>query len=143
MEYGIQKATIQSSFITTKDNGTVEVCHKLTMKDGRTDYTRIYITEKSAGIARAMFRKCGYDGDEFSDILEAINLDKEALKGNEVEVDVFVNDYNNKPKVEIVTDRPKASADALSRAAEFLKNAKKQHDDAEAQAVEPEGDIPF
>lgn len=140
MDMGIQKAKILSSFITTKDNGTIEVCHKLQMRDGTTDYTRIYITEKSAGIARAMFRKCGYDGDDFKDILDAINIDKEAMAGNEVEVDRFINDYNGKPKVEIVTDRPKASADALSRAAEFLKNAKKQHDDANEQE---EGDIPF
>ena len=138
MEFGIQKAVIQSSFITMKDNGTVEVCHKLKMKDGRTDYTRIYITEKSAGIARAQFRKCGYDGDEFADILDAINIDKEAMSGNEVEVDVFINDFNNKPKVEIVTERAKASPEALHRAAEVLKNAKKLRDEGKDQ----DGDIP-
>ena len=142
MKYGTQKATIQSSFITTKDNGTIEVCHKLRMDEdeGRPDYTRIYITEKSKGIARAQFRACGYDGDEFLDILEAINLDGEALKGNEVQVNCFVNEYNNKPKVEIVTERKKAEPSALQRAAELLKDAKGQHDDANSQA---DTDIPF
>lgn len=137
MRFGLQKAEIQSSFITTKENGTVEVCHKLKMiEDGdRTDFTRIYITEKSAGIARAQFRKCGYDGDDFQDILDAIDVDKEAMKGNQVEVDVFMNDYNNKPKVEIPTERPKASKETLSRAADLLRSAKK-HQDAEE-------DIPF
>lgn len=141
MDMGIQKAVIQSSFITTKPNGTVEVCHKLLMKDGRTDYTRIYITEKSAGIARAQFRKCGYDGEDFEDILEAINISKEALKDNEVEVDVFINDYNGKPKVEIVTERPKPSKESIGRAAEWLKSAKKQ--DSTPEAPPPEEDIPF
>lgn len=144
MFMGIQKATIVSSFITTKDNGTVEVCHKLKMQDGRIDYTRIYITERSAGIARAMFRKCGYSGDDFGDIIEAINIDKEALSGNEVEVDVFMNDFNNKPKVEIVTERQKASPDALKKAAALLRSAKKDDKGAEFPAPSPEdGDIPF
>lgn len=139
MEFGLQKAIIQSSFITAKQNGTIEVCHKLQMKDGRTDYTRIYITEKSAGIARAQFRKCGYDGEEFQDILDAIDMDKEALKGNEVEVDVFMNDFNNKPKVEIVTERPKADKSALQKAAQLLNSAKKQ----EPEGAPEDGDIPF
>jgi hypothetical protein len=141
MEFGIQKATIQSSFITTKENGTIEVCHKLLMKDGRTDYTRIYITKASAGIARAQFSKCGYDGDDFTDILEAIDADGEALKGNEVDVDVFMNDYNNKPKVEIVTERPKAGKEALQRAAQLLKSAKKGDDTP--PPGDSDGDIPF
>lgn len=142
MRYGIQEAEIQSSFITVKDNGTVEVCHKLRMiEDGnRVDFTRIYITEKSKGIARAQFRACGYDGDDFQDILDAVDADGEALKGNKVKVDVFNNEYNNKPKVEIVTERKKAGPDALRRAAELLRDAKGQHDDANDMK---ESDIPF
>jgi hypothetical protein len=136
-EFGTHLAIIESSFITEKPNGTVEVCHKLKFKDGTTDYTRIYITEKSAGIARAQFRKCGYSGDDFEDIIEAINTDKTAMAGNEVEVVVYLNEYNNKPKVEIITDRPKAKPDALKRAAALMKGAKKDDDQAE------EGDIPF
>lgn len=139
MRFGIQEAEIQSSFITLKDNGTVEVCHKLKMIEDsdRTDFTRIYITDKSKGIARAQFRACGYDGDEFQDILEAIDISGEALKGNKVKVDVFTNDYNGKPKVEIVTERKKAGPDALKRAAELLRDAKGQHDDQKDE------DIPF
>lgn len=139
MKYGIQEAEIQSSFITVKENGTIEVCHKLKMIEDldRTDFTRTYITAASKGIARAQFRACGYDGDDFQDILDAIDADGTALKGNKVKVDVFNNEYNNKPKVEIVTERKKAGPDALKRAAELLRDAKGQHDDAN------EGDIPF
>lgn len=140
---GLQKATIKSSFITVKDNGTIEICHKLTMDvDGRTDYTRIYITKASAGIARAMLRKCGYSGDDFQDILDAIDADNEAMAGTSIEVNVFINDYNGKPKVEIVTERPKAGADALRRAAEMLRSSKGQTDDA-GTAQGREDDIPF
>jgi len=62
------------------------------------------------------------------------------MAGTVIEVNVFINDYNGKPKVEIPTEQPKASRTALRRAADLLKSAKK-HDDTGAQ--QEEGDIPF
>lgn len=105
---------------------------KLELATGEKVYSKVYITEKSYGIARARLKKAGFDVDtqELSDI----EADPSLLAGNEVLVDVTEEEYNGKPvtRCEIVTDRPKVDKGILSRATEGLRSIKRHEDDADA-----------
>ncbi len=99
----------------------------------QTLYTRIYVTEKASGIARAKLRKCGFDLDKQK--LTELQDNDELLTGNEVDVMLVKNgQYMN---VDIPTQKPKVPADQLAVAQKMLDSAKKSNE------PEEEGDIPF
>lgn len=102
--------------------------------EDQTLYTRIYVTPKAAGIARAKLRKCGFDLD--TQKLKEIEDNEELLSGNEVDVNLVKNgQYMN---AEIPTKKPKLAPEALEDAQRMLDSAK-----GGDRPEEEEADIPF
>lgn len=131
---GPAKATIIKNYLEVDGKQQTYVNLKLSFEgEEQTIYTRIYITAKAAGIARAKLRKCGFDLD--TQKLKEIEDNDVLLCGNEVDVNLIKNgQYMN---AEIPTKKPKIGADALDAAQEMLDSAKKQ------DSEEEEADIPF
>jgi predicted DNA-binding antitoxin AbrB/MazE fold protein len=125
MEYGNQKATIVSTFMDENEKGTLRVSVKLKLATGEQVFSNIYITEKSYGIARARLKKCGWDVDQFD--LSELERTPLALQGNEVEVNVWKDEYNGKEilKVDVVTDQKRVSKDKLAAVTAGLREVKK------------------
>jgi hypothetical protein len=126
---GSQTARVLKNYVAVDDKGQIYVNLKFSLADESSPpmWSRIYITEKSAGIARAKLKKCGFDMD--AQTLTDIEDNDELLAGNEVAVNVVENGkYFN---LEIPTDRPKVAKSALQRATEQLRAAKKNRDEDE------------
>lgn len=130
---GVQMATIVEHAVYTKDNGTVDVNIKVALSDNSTMPVHVYITEKSKGMARQALKRCGFDPDK----QDVWDLDEKPtlLNGNEVQVDVFMNEYppgsgNRKLKAEIVIERQKPDPNKMKKATMLLRDAKGADDDA-------------
>lgn len=130
---GPTKAIVLKNYLEKDAKGQTFVNLKLGF-DGEdaTLYTRIYITAKAAGIARAKLRKVGFDLD--TQQLSEIKQNDSLLTGNEVDVMLTKNgQYMN---ADIPTARPQLAEDEVDAAQKMLDAAKKS-DNAE------EADIPF
>lgn len=130
---GPAKALVIKNYLEKDAKGQTYVNLKLGF-DGEdaTLYTRIYITAKAAGIARAKLRKVGFDLD--TQKLSEIKANDSLLTGNEVDVMLTKNgQYMN---ADIPTVKPQLSQEAVDEAQELLDNAKKSD-------YEEEADIPF
>ena len=143
MNFGSQIATILKAFVGMKpDNGNLFVNLKMELTTGENVYSRIFITEKSMGIARARLKKCGFDVDaqELADIEQNSDL----LTGNQVPVDVYEEMYmgKNQTRVEITLDHLKVDKSALTRATKALRNAKKHMDYVDSAASPAVSHIP-
>lgn len=131
---GPTKAKILKNYLEADTKGQLYVNLKLGFEgEEATLYTRIYITPKAAGIARAKFRKCGFDLDNGN--LQDIEDNADLLAGNEVDVMLVKNgQYMN---ADIPTQKPKVGREALEAAQGMLDSAKKSDNEEE------EADIPF
>jgi hypothetical protein len=125
VNFGQQKAKILNAYVGVNETSkNIFVNLKLELGSGDKVYSKIYLTEKSMGIARARLKRCGFDPDRQA--LEDIDQNASLLTGNEVLVDVYEESYQGKQqiRVDVVIDRPKADKSALARATEGLRKAK-------------------
>lgn len=127
---GVQQAEIVSHAVYTKPNGTVDVAIKLAFSDNSEMTAHVYITEKSKGMARQALKKCGFDPDK-QDVwdLDENNL---LLNGKDVQVDVFMDEYQGKRrlKAEIVIERVKPDANTMKKATLLLRDAKSKDEES-------------
>lgn len=132
---GPQKAVVLKNYLEKDVKGQVFVNLKLGFQgEEAVLYTRIYITAKAAGIARAKLRKVNFDLD--TQQLNEIKANDSLLSGHEVDVMLTKNgQYMN---VDIPTVRPQVEKEAVDAAQEMLNNAKKSE-----ASQEEEADIPF
>lgn len=132
---GTQMAKVKKNYLRMDEKNQLYVNLKLGFPDDSELWTRIYITEKSAKIARVSLRKVGFDLG--AQKLHEIDDNDELLAGREVMVDVQENGkYLN---ASIVIERERVAKKRVDAAQSLLDMAKK--DDPED---EPAGDdIPF
>lgn len=132
---GPAKATVLKNYLEKDAKNQTYVNLKLGFDgEDQTLYTRIYITAKAAGIARAKLRKVGFDLD--TQKLKEIEDNDVLLMGNEVDVLLVKNgQYMN---ADIPTKKPKIGDEAVDEAQKFLDSAKGSN-----PADEVDGDIPF
>lgn len=127
---GVQQATIVSHSVYTKPNGTVDVSIKIALADNTEMTAHVYITEKSKGIARQALKKCGFNPD----VQDVWDLDENnlLLNGNEVQVDVFMDEYDGKRrlKAEICIERQKPDPNTMKKATMLLRDAKSKDETA-------------
>ena len=132
---GVQQAEIIRTSVFTKDNGTVDVNVRLALADHSEISAHVYITEKSKGIARAALKKCGFNPD----VQDVWDLEENPmlLNGNEVQVDIFTDEYQGKRrlKAEIVLEKVKPDEKAVKKATSLLREAKSK-DDASAEGAQ-------
>lgn len=132
IQTGRQEAEILKNWVCIDPKGQMYINLKLSV-DGGELYTRIYITVKSAGIARAALKKCGFQLNEDCNNLDDIDMNEDFLAGKKVQVEVTENGkYMN---AQIVVERERAPKAAMEAAKAMLRGAKKG-DDADE-------DIPF
>lgn len=131
---GPVKGTILKNYLDKDGKGQTFVNLKFSFQDDeQTLYHRIYITPKSAGIARGKLRKCGFDLDKQK--LSEIEQNDVLLCGNEVDVVLVKNgQYMN---IDIPTERPKLKKEEVDSAQAMLDSAKKDEGDQD------NADIPF
>lgn len=126
IQFGKQKGKVLGVYTGINETSkNVYVNIKFALPSGDAVYSKVYITEKSAALARIRLKMCGIDLDacELADIEAFPN----AFDGNEVDLDIYEEDYKGKPqmRVDIVTERPKAEVSALKAATALLRAAKK------------------
>ncbi len=132
---GQQMAKVLNNYLKMDDKNQLFVNLKLSFPDESNLWTRIYITEKSAKIARVALKKVGFDLDKnkLSDIDENDTL----LSGREVLVDVVENgQYLN---AKIVVERDRVPKNKLTAGQKLIGMAKKDDPDDGP----PAEDIPF
>ena len=121
IQTGKQSATILKNWVCVDPKAQMYINLKLSVEGGEL-YTRIYITPKSAGIARAALKKCGFQLNDDCNNLDDLDMKEDHLSGNVVEVDVTENGkYMN---AQIVVARERAPKSAMEAAKAMLKNAK-------------------
>lgn len=136
---GTQTGRIVSAYLSVDDKQQTYVNIKWEFEGVEKHYyTRVYITPRSAGIARQALKKCGLDINK-EGALGMLDDDPNLLAGNEVLVDVVQN--GNYLNVVIPTERERVPKAKLSEADKLLKTAKKG-DDAGDDGPPPD-DIPF
>lgn len=136
-DIGQQTAVIQSHDVRMDDKKQLYLNVVLRFADQKTIPSRIYVTKRSAGIARAKFRVCGYTDplDTEAEVSDALaRLDSEPiLVGHEVPT--LVSENGKYLNAEILARTPVGEAD-IAKAARFLAEAK-------GGGAENGDDIPF
>lgn len=133
IQTGKQPATILKNWVCVDPKAQMYINLKLSV-DGGELYTRIYITPKSAGIARAALKKCGFALNADCNNLDDIDMNEDFLGGKKVQVEVVENGkYMN---ANIIVERERAPKEAMEAAKAMLRGAKKGDDAADS-------DIPF
>lgn len=134
LELGPVKGKIVSHR-TQENNDKVIVIVSCATASGESADARIYITEKSYGMARRALKMCGFDIETQS--LAELDTRPNLLAGNYVPL--IVEEYNGKTQVKIDLDA-RASAAKLDDLTKRLRAAKKAGADA---SPDDHGDIPF
>lgn len=118
---------------TQEMNDKVIVIVSCVVQSGEAADARIYITEKSYGMARRALKMCGFDIDKQN--LSELDIKPDLLAGNYVPL--IVSEYNGKTTVGIDLDS-RASAAKLDDLTKKLRAVKKANN-----STEEHGDIPF
>lgn len=140
MNYGRQLGRILGNWVDMNDRTkNLFVNFKFKLSSGDAVWSKVYITEKSYGIAREALKKCGFDIDRQE--LGEIEENSELLAGKEVLLDVYEDEYNGKPqtRVDIVIERQKVDRSALAKATAGLRAAKHANRKAAPEEGVPPG----
>lgn len=139
-EIGKQTARVVNHYVRVDDKGQLYVNFKFSFEDGASLFSRVYVTEKSAGIARASLKLAGFEMKSEDDLFQ-LDQDNELLAGTEVPVEVTQNgQYLN---CQIDVPKLRAPKSAIAKAAGFLMSAKRASD-GDATGGEPDDtDLPF
>lgn len=139
METAGTKATIQSNR-TRMTGSSLAVALQVKTEAGEPWEVMIFVTEKSANMARRQLKICGFDSDARE--LEELELNPRLLAGRVVPIKF--EHYKGKPQARIDMDAPADRAE-LKRATSLLRNAKSGDGPSMFDDVPPpsDDDIPF
>jgi hypothetical protein len=139
LEYGPCKATIRANRVRMLGD-KIAVSLQCETADGDAVEVLVFVTEKSAGMARRQLKIAGFDID--ANDLGALDRDRQMLSGNRVPL--MIDEYKGKPQAKIDMDGS-APASALMSATGLLRNAKGSAKSGNIEEPPPVGDdeIPF
>lgn len=130
--------TIQENSIRSAGTGTEYVLLSVVI-EGAMWPVQIWMSEKSAGIAKGQLKVCGFNVDEES--LAVLDDNPKYLNGRQIPVEIYEEEYKGKlqTKVRIVTAH--VSKKRISALEAILRNVGK--DEGEPVSATVEDDIPF
>lgn len=126
-----------NALVTLGDKNAIRI--NFEYPDGEAGDTVIFLTEKSAGIARASLKACGFDPD--AEDLAVLEQDEVHLANREV--DILVEPYNGKLQAKILL-RTSPPSGEVKKMQDLLRGAKKRGEDgpiaAPAKPPAPKGE---
>lgn len=127
------KAVVMSHDVDVNDKGNLFVKVRFSLEDDSQIETRIYLTDKSMGIARRNLRLIGFDIDkrELFDLKQNATL----CAGHTVSVDVFQDEYKGRVSDKCEIARPTISAKQAQDWTQKLRAAKKDGDEISDDTV--------
>ena len=133
IQAGRWTATVVKHWIDQTGNGSAFVAVKLALEGDDAITGKIWLTEKSMGMARGQLKSLGFDVDKQS--LEDLDTNQELLKGKTVEIEIEENEYQGKTTMQVRSIRVPKDKGLLAKLTEGLRSAKKKTDEPGDEGV--------